>query len=102
MRRELFVGNLAFSITDQILKETFAVAGSVESAKVITDRISGRSRGFGFVTMKTVEEASAAVEKLNNREIQGRPLRVHFSNPDSQRLSQPGRGLSRKPFGSHH
>lgn len=93
MRRELFVGNLAFSITDESLRGLFSEAGTVESAKVITDRATGKSRGFGFVTMDSVEAATKAIEKLNNRDTDGRPLRVNFSNSENQ----PSSGGSRPP-----
>ncbi len=89
MRRELFVGNLAFTMDDESLRSVFAEVGTVELAKVIVDRMSNRSKGFGFVTMGTVEEATAAIDKLNNRDVQGRPLRVHFSNSDEQRSPRP-------------
>jgi cold-inducible RNA-binding protein len=98
MRRELFVGNLPFSTNDESLNKLFAEAGSVESAKVIMDRMSGRSRGFGFVTMQTVEEATAAIDKLNNREVDGRPIRVHFSNSEEQRGG--GGGSRPRPSGN--
>jgi hypothetical protein len=77
MGKRIFVGNLPFSATDQVLQETFAQYGAVESAKVITDRMSGRSKGFGFVEMATDAEAQAAIEKLNGAEYEGRTITVN-------------------------
>jgi RNA recognition motif-containing protein len=77
MGKRIFVGNLPFSATDQVLNETFAQYGTVESAKVITDRMSGRSKGFGFVEMATDAEALAAIEKLNGAEYEGRTITVN-------------------------
>ncbi len=77
MGKRIFVGNLPFSATDQVLQETFAQYGTVESAKVITDRMSGRSKGFGFVEMATDAEALAAIEKLNGAEYEGRTITVN-------------------------
>lgn len=77
MGKRIFVGNLPFSATDQVLNETFAQYGVVESAKVIIDRMSGRSKGFGFVEMATDAEAAAAIEKLNGAEYEGRTITVN-------------------------
>lgn len=77
MGRRLYVGNLAWTVTDQDLEDTFAEAGKVENAQVIMDRATNRSRGFGFVEMATDEAADAAVTKLNGREIKGRAIRVN-------------------------
>ena len=77
MGKRIFVGNLPFSATDQVLQETFAQYGTVESAKVIIDRMSGRSKGFGFVEMATDAEALAAIEKLNGAEYEGRTITVN-------------------------
>lgn len=75
MAKKIFVGNLPFATTSEELKEVFAVYGEVLSAHVVTDRISGRSRGFGFVEMEP-EAADAAISALNGKELAGRPLRV--------------------------
>jgi RNA recognition motif-containing protein len=72
----LFVGGLPFSTSDEKLREVFAQAGQVESAVVVTDRETGRSRGFGFVEMSTSEEADQAVAKLNGKDLDGRLLKV--------------------------
>ena len=77
MGKRIFVGNLPFSATDQVLMDTFAQYGTVESAKVITDRATGRSKGFGFVEMATDAEAVTAIEKLNGAEYEGRSITVN-------------------------
>ncbi|HSX05118.1 MAG TPA: RNA-binding protein [Candidatus Saccharimonadales bacterium] len=76
MSKNLFVGGLAWATTDDTLAAAFSAAGTVESAKVITDRETGRSRGFGFVEMSSDDEAQKAVELLNGKEIDGRSVRV--------------------------
>jgi RNA recognition motif-containing protein len=81
MGKKLYVGNLPFSATDQILMDTFSQCGTVESAKVITDRESGRSKGFGFVEMATDAEASEAMTKFNGADYDGRPLTVNEAKP---------------------
>jgi hypothetical protein len=77
MGKRIFVGNLPFSATDQVLSDTFAQYGAVASAKVITDRATGRSKGFGFVEMATDAEALTAIEKLNGAEYEGRTITVN-------------------------
>ena len=76
MGKKLFVGNLSFSTTNADLEALFAEAGTCESAAVITDRATGRSRGFGFVEMSSESEAEKAIATLNGRELQGRKLNV--------------------------
>jgi cold-inducible RNA-binding protein len=76
MAKKLFVGNLSWNVTTEQLQELFATVGTVEEAVVITDRMSGRSKGFGFVTMSSDEEATAAVEQLNGKELDGRAINV--------------------------
>src|SRR5213594_3815223 len=80
MAQKLFIGGLAFSTSDSRLREVFAQAGAVESATVVTDRDTGRSRGFGFVEMATASEADAAVKKFNGQELDGRTLMVELAN----------------------
>lgn len=92
MSKKLYVGNLPYSIDDQALEEFFAQAGAVESAKVITDRETGRSKGFGFVEMATPEEAQGAIEKLNGQDLDGRPVRVSEAKPQESR-GGGGRGF---------
>ncbi|HCC68068.1 TPA: RNA-binding protein [Patescibacteria group bacterium] len=76
MAKKLFVGNLSWGISDEQLREAFSAFGTVEEAVVITDRQSGRSKGFGFVTMSTEEEAQKAIEGLNESELDGRAINV--------------------------
>ena len=81
MAVKLFVGGLSFSTSTERLREAFAAVGNVESAAVVTDRDTGRSRGFGFVEMATPEEAQRAVEELNGRDLDGRTLKVEVAKP---------------------
>ncbi|HMR72806.1 MAG TPA: RNA-binding protein [Candidatus Saccharibacteria bacterium] len=81
MSKKLFVGSLAWATTDDSLQAHFATVGTVASAKVVTDRDSGRSRGFGFVEFDDDKEADAAVEKLNNSELDGRTITVNEARP---------------------
>lgn len=81
MSKRLFVGSLAWGSTDQTLKSHFEQAGAVESAAVIMDKMSGRSKGFGFVEMADDAGASAAIEKLNGSELDGRKIVVSEARP---------------------
>ncbi len=81
MSTKLYVGNLAFGVTSDDLQEHFAQAGTVESAKVVEDRDTGRSRGFGFVEMASSEEAMAAIEQFNGQDFDGRNLVVNEARP---------------------
>jgi len=81
MAQKLFIGGLSFSTSNERLREVFAQAGVVESAAVVTDRETGRSRGFGFVEMATADEADAAVKKFNGQELDGRTLKVELAKP---------------------
>lgn len=92
MGKKLYVGNLAFSMTDSALEEAFSQCGTVESARVITDRDSGRSKGFGFVEMSTDEEATAAIEKMNGQTVEGRALNVSEARPQAPREGGGGFG----------
>lgn len=85
MATKLFVGSLSWGVTDDQLKDFFAQAGTVVSAKVITDRDTNRSKGFGFVEMSSDEEAKAAVDKLNNQELDGRTINVSEARPREER-----------------
>ena len=82
--KRLYVGNLPWSTTDEELQEMFSAVGNVESANVITDRETGRSRGFGFVDMDDADVMDA-IEKMNGHEINGRPLRVNEAQPRAPR-----------------
>jgi len=77
----LFVGNLPYSVRDDSLEQAFAQYGSVQSARVLTDRDTGRSRGFGFVEMATDQEAQAAIDGLNDQELDGRRIVVNEARP---------------------
>jgi cold-inducible RNA-binding protein len=79
--KKLFVGSLPWAVNDESLKETFTPYGNVVSAKVVTDRRTGRSKGFGFVEMETDSEASAAIEALNGSELNGRNIVVNEAKP---------------------
>lgn len=85
MAAKLFVGSLAYSVRDDELEELFKTVGTVVSAKVIMDRETNRSKGFGFVEMSTDEEAKAAVEQLNNKELAGRAIIVSEARPQAPR-----------------
>src|ERR1700741_478937 len=93
MGKKLYVGNLPFSATDQILADTFAQCGTVESAKIITDRDTGRSKGFGFVEMSTEAEAQDAISKFNGADFEGRAMTVNEAKPMAPRET-------RKPMGA--
>src|SRR5919201_20702 len=90
MATKLYVGNLPFQTTSDDLREHFAQAGNVESAQVVEDRMTGRSRGFGFVEMATPEEAAAAIEQFNGKEIDGRNLTVNEARPRADRGPRGG------------
>jgi RNA recognition motif-containing protein len=81
MAQKLFIGSLSFSTTSEGLREFFTQCGNVTSATVITDQFSGRSRGFGFVEMATPEEATAAVQRLNGKDLDGRQIKVEMAKP---------------------
>lgn len=85
MANKLFVGSLAFSATDADLEEFFKAAGTVVSAKVIMDRDTNRSKGFGFVEMSTDEEAQAAIQQLDGKELAGRAVNVSEARPREER-----------------
>jgi RNA recognition motif-containing protein len=93
MSTKLYVGNLAFQTTSQELQNLFTQAGTVESASVIEDRDTGRSRGFAFVEMSTKEEADSAIQQFNGKEVGGRALKVNEAKPRENR-SGASRGFS--------
>src|SRR6266699_751339 len=90
MSVKLYVGNLAFQTTSEDLQQLFAQAGTVESASVIEDRETGRSRGFAFVEMSSKEEGSAAIQQFNGREVGGRALNVNEAKPREDREGSRG------------
>ena len=85
MGNKLYVGNLRFTVTDESLKDLFTPFGTVQSAKIITDRYSGLSKGFGFVEMNSEVEAAEAIEKMNGKEFDGRALTVSEARPQTPR-----------------
>lgn len=92
MGKKLYVGNLPYSTTDQVLADTFAECGTVESAKVIMDRDSGRSKGFAFVEMSSEEEANKAITRFNGADWEGRPMTVSEAKPQAPRENRGGGG----------
>jgi cold-inducible RNA-binding protein len=90
MNNKLFVGNLSFDITENDLHDAFAAHGTVVEANLMVDRVSGRPRGFGFVTMGTAEEAQKAIDGLNGKPLAGRNLTVNIARPKEDR--PPGGG----------
>lgn len=95
MAKKLYVGGLPYSTTDEELRATFAQAGEVESANVIMDKMTGRSRGFGFVTMPNDEEAMKAIETMNNSEMGGRTITVNEAKPLAERPPRREGGFRR-------
>ena len=94
---DIYVGNLAYATDDEGLRAAFASFGEVSSARVVTDRMTGRSKGFGFVEMPNADEAKAAIEAINGIEFGGRPLRVNESRPREERpirRARPENGTS--------
>jgi RNA recognition motif-containing protein len=89
---KLYVGNLSFQTSSEDLQALFAQAGTVESASVVEDRDTGRSRGFGFVEMSTKEEGEAAIAQFNGKEVNGRALNVNEAKPRENRSGGGGRG----------
>ncbi len=85
MAKKLYVGGLSYNTTEDSLKSFFSQAGTVETANIIVDKMSGRSKGFGFVEMSSDEEAQKAIETLNGKELDGRILTVNEARPMSER-----------------
>src|SRR5437868_10768003 len=84
MGKKLYVGNLTYGVTDSSLEQLFAAHGTVQSAQVIMDRDTGRSKGFGFVEMSSDQEAQAAIAALNGKEVDGRSLTVNEAKPRTE------------------
>jgi RNA recognition motif-containing protein len=97
MSNKLFVGNLSFNTTENDLNDAFAAFGTVTEANLMMDRMSGRPRGFGFVTMSSAAEAQAAIDGLNGKELDGRALTVNVAKPREER-SGGGGGGGRREF----
>lgn len=98
MSTKLFVGNLSFNTTENDLQDAFAAHGTVVEANLMMDRMSGRPRGFGFVTMSTPEEAQKAIEALNGASLDGRNLTVNIARPREERPGGGGGG-GRRGYG---
>ncbi len=92
MNTKLFVGNLSFDTTENDLQDLFASVGPVTDVNLVTDRMSGRSRGFAFVTMATPEGAQAAIQNLNGKNVQGRDIAVNEARPREERSGGGGGG----------
>ena len=103
MAKKLYVGGLSYSTNEDSLRGAFAQSGTVESAAIIMDKMTGRSKGFGFVEMSTDEEAQAAIEMWNGKEFEGRTLTVNEARPLEARPPRRSGGFSRgggRDFGS--
>ncbi|MEO8605706.1 MAG: RNA-binding protein [bacterium] len=94
MGRKLYIGNLSFTATEDELREYFAQAGTPESVAIIKDRMTGKSRGFGFVEMSTDGEASQAIEQLDGKDFKGRPLKINEARSRDADSGGGGRGDS--------
>ncbi len=98
MAKKLYVGGLSYNTTDAVLKDLFAQAGTVESATIIIDKMTNRSKGFGFVEMSSDEEAQKAIEMFNGKEIDGRAVTVNEARPMESRTPRQG-GFNRNDRG---
>ena len=99
MATRLYVGNLSFQTSSDELRDHFAKIGNVESAQIVEDRMTGRSRGFGFVEMTTPEEAAAAIEQFNGKDFKGRNLTVNEARPRTDHGGGYGGGGNRGGYG---
>ncbi len=90
MGRKLYVGNLPYSATEQDLSDKFAAFGTVKSVELITDRVTGRSKGFGFIEMASDAEAQAAIDSLNGTNYEGQSMKVNEARPQQNRSSGGG------------
>ena len=97
---KVYVGNLPFSVGQEELKELFAEFGEITEATIISDKFSGRSTGFGFVTFATKEEAEKAVAEMNDKEMQGRQLKVSIAKPMDPDRPRPERSFGNRSGGS--
>ena len=100
MSNKLFVGNLSFETTENDLQDAFAAHGTVTEANLMTDRTTGRPRGFGFITMSSPEEAQKAIAALNGSQLGGRALTVNVARPREERTG--GGGGGRREYGGSH
>src|SRR3989475_9671531 len=99
MSTKLFVGNLSFNTTENDLQDAFAAHGTVLEANLMVDKMSGRPRGFAFVTMSSPEEAQKAIDALNGKELDGRALTVNIARPREERPGGGGGGGGRRGGG---
>jgi RNA recognition motif-containing protein len=99
MGKKLYVGNLTYGITDSTLEQLFAAHGTVQSAQVIMDRDTGRSKGFGFVEMGSDQEAQAAIAALNGKDVEGRALTVNEARPKAEGGNRGGSGRGHGGYG---
>lgn len=99
MGRKLYVGNLSFSATEEELRQHFSQVGTPDSVAIIKDRLTGRSRGFGFVEMSDESEAARAIESLDGKELMGRPLKINEARARESRGSQSSGGSHRSSAG---
>lgn len=93
---KVYVGNLPFSVGDEALRELFSSYGEIEEVTVIKDKYTGRSKGFGFVTLKDDASAKKAVAEMNDKEIEGRKLKVNEARPMEERPERPRRSFNRR------
>lgn len=98
MSTKLYVGNLPYSVTDESLAQTFSECGTVNSAKVIMDRDSGRSKGFAFVEMSTSDEAAKSISQLNGTQLDGRAINVSEAKPQAPRTGGGGGGFNSRRY----
>lgn len=98
MTHKLYVGNLPYTVDDSALTHNFSEFGTVQSAKIVIDRDSGRSKGFGFVEMATAAEAQAAIDALNGMSVQGRSITVNLARPMESRSGGGRSGGDRRPY----
>ncbi len=95
MNKNLYVGGLPYSVAEEKLQEIFSAYGTVETARVITDRYTGQSRGFGFVEMNSADEAQQAIQALDGSELEGRRLVVNEARPQEKRSDNRDSGQNR-------
>lgn len=101
MNKKLFVGNLSYNTSEDLLKETFSTVGPVESAKIITDKMSGRSKGFGFVEMASEDDAKKAIETLSGKDMDGRAITVNEARPMKEGSERRSGGFNRSGNGGN-
>lgn len=102
MNNKLFVGGLSFNTTQNNLQDAFAAHGTVSEVNVITDRMTGKSKGFGFVTMSTEQEAQSAIEGMNGKSLDGRSLTVNVAKPREERSGGGDRGYQSAGRGNRY